>query len=313
MDAIAILEQIREQKNIVIAGHTNPDGDAIGACFAFAYALKKIGKESKILLEPVSAMYDFLVSPVDLVQEIDDTIDLFIALDCGDKQRLGSYLPLFNHAGATINIDHHTSNDQYARYNIVVENASSTCEILYELFEKWGITIDPSIALCLYTGIVYDTGSFKHTSTRPRTHEIAGALLAQGIDSSLVIHQLFHKRSYYKTKLLGKVLQDTSLHFHDQVSLSTLSFNDIKKADSQDTDGIIQFLAEIDQISIAVFLYEVFPGEVKVSLRSTGDLDVAAIAAQFNGGGHIKAAGCTILASLEEASHQILTALQVYF
>ncbi len=311
----AVLEQIKKQNKIIIAGHTNPDGDAIGACFAFAHALKNIGKKPKILLEAFSSTYDFLPTPVEVVHQLDpeEKIDLFIALDCGDEQRLNSYVPYLKNATSTINIDHHTSNTMYGDYNIVSEEVSSTCELLYDLFEEWQIPITSSIALCLYTGIVYDTGSFQHTSTTPKTHWIASHLLKHKIDSSFVSHQLFHRRSYEKTKLLGTTLARASLYYHDQVSLSFASWAETKSLGTGDTEGIVQFLAEIDDVSVAVFLYELYPNEVKVSLRSRDDVNVAAVASQFGGGGHTKAAGCTIFASVEEAKRLVLEALEDFF
>ncbi len=315
MNRKSILEQIKKQNNIIIAGHMNPDGDAIGACFAFAYALQNMGKNPKILLEKPSSTYDFLPKPIEIIHEWDEDkiVDLFIALDCADEQRLHYFKDVFYSANQTINIDHHRSNTQFADYNVVNEKVSSTCELIYDLFQEWKIPITSSMALCIYTGIVYDTGGFQHTSTTSRTHEIVSELLKHSINSSFVFHQLFYRRSYEKTKLLGMVLSRVSLYYNNKVSLSFATKEEMTDIGVKDADGIIPFLSDMEGISVAIFLYERNFNEIKVSLRSKYEVDVADIASRFSGGGHVKAAGCTIFGTVEEAKNLLLKALKDYF
>lgn len=174
-----ILEKIAQAKTIQIAGHTNPDGDAIGACLAFGLALEKAGKDVTVLLEHYAPKYD-VIPGKHLVKEAAAKADLFLALDCGDKGRLGAAADWFHQADVTINIDHHSSNTYYGQYNYVEGASSSTSEIVYGFLEG-NYPVDQDMAAGLYAGLIYDTGGFRHSSTSPNTMRVAGALMETGI------------------------------------------------------------------------------------------------------------------------------------
>ncbi len=181
-----ILKHIEMSENIYIAGHINPDGDAISSCYAFAMAMKKLNKNPKILLEEIPQKYDFLTGKQFWYTGDYSLLEpgVFFALDCGDKQRLGNAAQVFDNSLFTYNIDHHGSNTNFAQVNVVNGTASSASEMVFEILTELNIDIDYDMAVALYSGIVFDTGGFKHNSTLKRTHEIAGVLVEKGVPTA---------------------------------------------------------------------------------------------------------------------------------
>ncbi|MDE6182339.1 MAG: bifunctional oligoribonuclease/PAP phosphatase NrnA [Eubacteriales bacterium] len=304
-----VIEEIKKAKNIVLAGHVSPDGDAVSANFALALAIKKIGKEPIILLEKYADTYDYLTGHNFVYTEEQDKLnpDLFISLDCGDIKRLGKAEEVFKRAKKTINIDHHMSNDNFADINVVNKEGSSTSEVVYEILNQMeGDIIDKDIATIIYTGIVFDTCGFKHKSTGKRTHQIAGELIEKGVDSSAVHTNLIYTHSIGNSRLLAKSIEN--LHIDGGISITTLSKDDILekcKASYDELEGISGYLLDIKGTAVSAFLYEKRDGSIKVSFRSK-ELNVNEIAGKFGGGGHKLASGATINATLEEAKEIVL-------
>lgn len=304
-----ILEQIAKANVIHIAGHTNPDGDAIGACLAFGAALEQAGKQVFVLLEPYAAKYSILPNQ-HLVREPEEKADLFLALDCGDFERLGAAGAWFEKADQTINIDHHSSNTRYGDLWYVDGAASSTCELVYDFLDGT-YPINTDMAAALYTGILYDTGAFRHTSTAPKTMRIAAALMETGIDFTKIYHRFFDSRSFSELKLMGQALQNAKLYLSGTVICATITAAEIAACNgsSKELDAIVNYLKGVEGTKIACFLYEKTDTDVKASFRAGDGQDVCALAQQFGGGGHVKAAGCTITAPLEQAKDMILKAI----
>ena len=306
-----ILEQIAKANVIHIAGHTNPDGDAIGACLAFGTALEQAGRQVYVILEPYAAKYSILPNQ-HLVRQPKEKADLFLALDCGDFERLGEAGQWFEKADKTINIDHHGSNTRYGDFWFVDGAASSTCELVYDFLEGT-YPIDTEIAAALYTGILYDTGAFRHTSTAPKTMRIAAALMETGIDFTKIYHRFFDSRSFSELKLMGQALQNAKLYLGGTVICATITAAEIAAChgSSKELDAIVNYLKGVEGIQIACFLYEKTETDVKASFRAGEEQDVCVLAQKFGGGGHVKAAGCTITAPLEQAKEMILDAIAV--
>ena len=197
---------INGYKNIVIVGHTNPDADAIGACFALASVVGGMGKNVCVLLENLPERYSFMLrSNFALNADVSTLSDyLFIALDCGDMGRFKPFTNVFAKAAATMNIDHHVTGVPFADHNYVWAAASSTCEIIYNLLTANGVTIDKNIATALYAGIVADTGSFRHQYTSPQTLVTAANLMKTGIEFSKITTTLLHTRTKSETHLLAR-------------------------------------------------------------------------------------------------------------
>ena len=200
----------------------------------------------------------------------------------------------FDNADKTINIDHHISNPGFADINCVFPDSSSTCEVIYELFDDK--CIDMEIAEALYTGIVHDTGVFQYSCAGRRTMEIAGALSEKGINKSRIIDESFYEKTYKQNLILGRCLLESYLCLENQciVSVATAEIMKEYDADTEDLEGIVNQLRITKGVKAAVFIYELSDKEYKVSLRANQNVNVSSAEAVFGGGGHIKAAGCTL-------------------
>ena len=237
-----ILEKIAQAKTIQIAGHTNPDGDAIGACLAFGLALEKAGKDVTVLLEHYAPKYD-VIPGKHLVKEAAAKADLFLALDCGDEGRLGAAADWFHQADVTINIDHHSSNTYYGQYNYVEGASSSTSEIVYGFLEG-NYPVDQDMAAGLYAGLIYDTGGFRHSSTSPNTMRVAGALMETGIPFTDIYNRFFDSRSFSEMKIMGQALENAKLYFDGKVVCATITSAEIAACNgtNKELDAIINYL-----------------------------------------------------------------------
>lgn len=313
-EAISI---IRKSKNIYIASHVQPDGDNLGSCIALGLALKKI-KNDVFILKVDDIPSDFLFLPgIDMIKDFnsEDEVDLFITLDSGDINRLGKNKDLINLSKTVINLDHHISNTNFGNINVVDTNASSTCEVVYELISKMEIEIDKDIATCLYVGISTDTGSFMYESTSSRTHEIAAKLINFNIDKKNININLYQNRSLNRTNLFIKVLGTLDMHFNNQVGVIEVTNKILEDTNTlmDDTEGIVSFIRDIDTVEVALILKEITPNQIKVSIRSKKIVDVSEISLNFNGGGHKRAAGCTINEPIEVAKRLILNEIKKVF
>jgi bifunctional oligoribonuclease and PAP phosphatase NrnA len=304
-----ILNKINEASKIAIGGHERPDGDCVGSCMALYYYLvnQYIDKQIDVYLEfiPSSLLPIAGTEKIKKVVNADETYDLFISLDCGSVDRLGIAEKLFQKSTSTINIDHHISNTNFANINHVIINASSTCEVLYRLLDE--NQIDRQIAALLYLGIIHDTGVFKHSNTTQSTMEIAGRLMSKGIEFSRIIDESFYEKTFAQNQILGRCLLESNLILDGRCIISTLdeATKNSYNVTGKDLDGIIDQLRITRGVEIAVFIYEVQHNEYKVSMRSNNFVNVSKIAAIFGGGGHVKAAGCTIKASINEVINQL--------
>lgn len=309
-----ILEQeLTRAKKIAIAGHIRPDGDCIGSCTALYQYLVECKTELNIeqidvYLENFGQEYNIL-SGTDIIRhsyDYDDSYDVLISLDCSSLDRLGNALKYFNLAKKTICIDHHITNDNFADVNLVVPDASSTCEVLYDLLLDSRITRE--IAMSLYTGIVHDTGIFRHNSTSGKTMEIAASLIRKGIDFIRLIDETFIQKTYNQMQIMGRALMESMLYMDGKLIVSSINLDTMKLfgVTNTDLDGIIDQLRTVRGVEVALFIYETDDGGNKISLRSNGIVNVSDIAKHFGGGGHIKAAGCNMKGTVNEVIAEII-------
>lgn len=305
-----ILEEIKDARTIAIAGHVRPDGDCVGSCLALYHYLRKNLDESirvDVYLEEIPSKLNILGNADQIKQENKDgTIyDLFISLDLSSIDRLGFAQEYFEKAARTINIDHHISNTKFANKNHVEEHASSTCEVLYGLFDEEKIDLD--IAKALYLGIIHDTGVFKHSNTSEKTMQIAGKLIAKGVPFTQMIDETFYLKSYHQNQILGRCLLESILILGGKCIVSSISRKMLEfyDATSADLDGIIDQLRVTQGVEVAILIYEADFHEYKVSMRANGLVDVRKIAAYFGGGGHIKAAGCTMHGTIHDVVNNL--------
>lgn len=307
----AIIESIEKAASIGIGGHVRPDGDCVGSCLALCYYLKKKypNKVVDVYLEYVQDEFGFLPYSDKVKHEINsgniDTYDCFIVLDCGDLDRLGFSEPLFQSALTTINIDHHITNQTFAQFNYVVPEASSTCEVLMDVLDL--DMLDRELATALYLGIVHDTGIFKHSNTTKKTMECAGKLISYDVPFSKIIDETFYQKTYLQNQILGRCLLESFMMLDGKCIVSYVKKGtlDFYGASAKDLDGIIDQLRVTKGVEVALFVYELSAQKFKVSMRSNNDVNVSKIAEYYGGGGHVKAAGCTMIGSIHDVINNI--------
>lgn len=310
-----LLRQIQDAKKIAIAGHVRPDGDCVGSCCAlYNYIKDNFSMKEKqlvVYMEGIAPQFYLLEGLSEFSADVSvlQDCDLFIALDCASIDRLGKAEEYFLKAEKTILVDHHISNTGYAQKCIVDADASAACEVLFELMDEAKISL--ACANALYLGIVHDTGVFKHSNTRRRTMEIAGLLLDKGVSSSKIIDGTFFEKSYLQTQLLGRCLMESVLYQDGKVIVSvvSLAMKKLYGAVSSDFDGVIDNLRVTRGVEVAILITEEEDNKCKVSMRSNHEVNVSAIAQGFGGGGHVKAAGCTMTGSPDEILKKILSAV----
>ena len=301
-------EEIKGAKTIGIGGHIRPDGDCVGSCMALYLYLKKCaapGTEVSVYLESVPDIFDEIagVSKIRKAEEA-EAPDIFFALDC-ESSRLGSAQRLFEGAGKRINIDHHISNMGCGTVNYIDPKASSTSELVYRLFQRE--LMDGEIAKAVYIGMIHDTGVFQYSNTAPETLRAAADLISYGFDFSGIIEKTFYEKTYVQNQIMGRALLVSILFLHGRCIVSAVDrkLMQFYHAEPQDLDGIASLLKNTRGVECAIFMYETDVMQYKVSMRSTDKVDVAKIASYFGGGGHKKAAGCSMSGTFHDVVNNL--------
>lgn len=308
-----VIEAIKRHRSFLITAHVNLEGDSLGSQLAMKELLEAIGKRCVIVdNDPVPAHYKFLPRADEVSNKIDSKLqfDAAVVLDCPTLKRIGRVRSLLKDGKIIINIDHHISNERFGDVNWVHPNASSAGEMVYRLFKKMRIPLTKEVALYLYIAILTDTGSFNYDNTSSITHEIAGELLGYGLEPAAVSERVYEQRTVADLKLLGLVLSTLDIsHKGDVASLSiTKRMLAETGVDVSRSEGFINYGRSIEGVKIAALFREEAKekNKVNVSFRSKGDLDVNSLAACFGGGGHMRAAGCTIEGSLASVKRKVL-------
>lgn len=285
-------------KTVAIAGHVNPDGDCIGSCLGLYLYLQENypGIRADVYLEQPREVFSFLRGIDQVKCECDgsEAYDLVVLLDVSSVDRIGVAAPLLDRAVHTLCIDHHITNTGLAEENHILPDASSACEVLYGLLDA--DKISKECAEALYTGIVHDTGVFQYSNTSPYTMRIAAVLMEKGIAFSEIIDGSFYQKTYVQNQVMGRTLMESIMLLEGKCIVGIVRQREMEfyGIGSKDLDGIVSQLRNTQGVEVALFLYEVGQQEFKVSMRSNGTVDVSRIAAIFGGGGHVKAAGCTM-------------------
>ena len=308
MNLELLWNKIKEAESIGISGHLRPDGDCVGSCLGLAnYLLDNFGKQAEIFLEDIPESFRFLKMADRVVTDYPEheKFDLFIALDSGDLERIGDAAKYFNNAGYRFCFDHHVTNHGYADENLVVPEASATSELLCTVLDNSLISLDT--AKCLFLGIVHDTGVFKHSNTTRLTMECAGKLIEKGVVPSEIIDKTFYEKTYIQNQILGRTLMESILLMDGKVIASSVSLEvqNLYGIKNSDMDGIVDQLRVTKGVEVAILLKECSKREWKVSMRSNMCVDVSLIAVKFNGGGHIRAAGCTMNGSVYDVYNSL--------
>ena len=306
---IPIKELIGDAKTIGIAGHIRPDGDCIGSCMTLYNYIEKNFPDIqvKVYLEKIKDKFLFIKNS----EKIDSNgydgaeYDLFFSLDCADLERLGLNKEFFEHAKRTACIDHHISNGGYADYNYILPNASSACEVLYDLLDV--SLFDKSIAEPMYTGIAHDSGVFRFQSTTSKTMNVAGKMLDFGINANKILEETYYKKTYAQSQVAGR-LQLESVRFMDNrciFAYATTKLMDFYGVTTKDLDSVVAQLRNIEGIEVAIFMYQIGEMKYKVSMRSQDLVDVSVIASYFGGGGHVRAAGFDTVGDVHDIINNI--------
>ena len=299
---------------IVLACHINPDGDAIGSMVGLGLGLEAMGKRVTYLsADGVPDSLGFLpgVQRVQSTTERGD-FDLGIGLDAGDLKRLGVNAEVILSAPVVMDIDHHVTGGQFGQVRLLDSASASTAELVYDLLLALGVETTPEIAQCLLCGVLTDTGSFRFSNTKPRTMAVGGALIAAGASPTVIYESVYENASFGAQKLLGRAMERMARSDDHTLVWSWVTQSDFSEleASDKDTDGIATALRAVRGAEVAIFLREMPSGKLRVSLRAKEPWDVAAVAAQFGGGGHKLASGCSLEGPPAAAVAALLTALE---
>lgn len=291
-----IIELIKSAKSAVILPHIGADADAVASCQAMRCVLMNMGIPSVICAEEsIEKRLDFISNEVVLYGDELPQYDTCIVLDCGDMGRIGKRASLLETADKVINIDHHKTNDGFGDASLVVPDASATGEILYVLFKAMDIDINREIAGYLYTAICSDTGGFAYSNVSSETFMIAADLVSYDINHAEISRMLFDCVDIDEELLKAELVKRIKSYYDGKVRMVSVT-NEFAKSFNltpKYIEGTVDIPRRIRGTQIAASLKEI-TGGIRVSLRSNGDADVSEVALQFGGGGHTKAAGCTI-------------------
>lgn len=315
MDLDKVINKIMKSNSIAITFHSSPDGDSIGSATALTLALRKLGKKCNILSkEKLSNTFSYIkifdeVNGEDF--EVPNETELLIVLDCGDVKRINANINLQNRNYEVINIDHHMSNEMYGDLNYVDTKAAAVGEIIYKVIEKLNILIDNDMAEGVYTSLLTDTGSFRHSNTTKNTHEVAGKIIDTGINFSEIHRKIFDNKEFNRIKLYGKVIETMTLECNSKAVFMILEQSMLEELNLENTDtsDLLMFGTKVASADVTVLIKEA-EGGVKVSLRSKEKVDVRKVAEKFDGGGHMRAAGCFIEKNPMECKKQLIDMLE---
>ncbi|CAM3750549.1 bifunctional oligoribonuclease/PAP phosphatase NrnA [Hathewaya histolytica] len=313
-----VVDYIKNPNKIGITFHTSPDGDSLGSSLALLQILRKLNKESYIICkERIPDNFRFLPYSEEITGKVTVPLkgtECIIVLDCGNIERINADLDFYSPEYSILNIDHHKSNENYGKLNYINTEASAVAEIIYTLMKNSGVELDKNIATCLYTSILTDTGSFRHSSTTSTTHNIVADLIRTGIDFSNIHRIIFDNKSFNRIKLYGKVIDDMELSPNGKVAFIYVKKDYFDQLDLEegDTSDLLTFGMKIDTVEVVVLLKEKEDG-TKVSLRSKNIIDVRLIAESYNGGGHTRAAGFISNSPALEVKTELLYKIGRYY
>ncbi|GAA0723058.1 bifunctional oligoribonuclease/PAP phosphatase NrnA [Clostridium malenominatum] len=307
-----IFSIIKGSKKIGISFHTSPDGDSLGSSLGLLQGVRKLGKDAYIICkEDLPETFNYLPYSNEVNRahgDVVDGTDCVIILDCGNAERINAHIDFNDKNYTLINIDHHISNGLYGDYNYVDTKAACMGEIVYEMLSSLNVEIDENIAICLYTSILTDTGSFRYSNTTSRTHSIAGALIDTGINFSEIHRFIFDSKEFNRFKLYGKVFNTMEIINNTicVMKVTNSMFKEFNIDSNTDTSDIVSFGNSIKPVEVTILLKEK-EDEIKISLRSKSQVDVRKVAESIGGGGHIRAAGASIKGkSLEEVKELLI-------
>ncbi len=319
MDCGEIYNIINSAKNILIISHINPDGDTLGSmCGVYSVIKDNFKKKCDMLaLSKIPAVYEFMpfISEIKHIEDIDLSreYDLVINVDVAALDRICDAKILFEKAKNSINFDHHKTNNNYGKINFVNPDLSSTGENLYYIFKNIGFRISLETAICLYTAILTDTGSFRYDNTKPSTFLAAAELTEKGVNPAEIYRNVYESDGKTLIMFQAHCINKAEFLDNDKIAFTRVYQKDMEKfgANEECMEGLTEKLRTIVTTRIAFVAKEMKSGATKISMRSK-KADAAEICAKFGGGGHKYAAGCTIKAPVDTAVKKVLEEIQKY-
>lgn len=308
-EKIRLNEILQDAARAAVTGHTNPDGDCIGSCLGLWHYLREHFPriECTVFLDGVPERFRIISGTEQIRSEVSsEAFDVVFCLDCSTMDRLGKFAVLKKQAAKTVCIDHHVFSGQFCDIDYVDSAASSASELVCDLLGTQNLSEDAACAL--YMGIAHDTGVFRYPCTDAKTMRTAADLLAQGIPFSSILEQTYYKKTYEQTRILSRALLDARAFFDGKVMASIVDRKEMKlfHVGKGDLDSIAPSLRDIAGAEASIFIYPVAGSLYKVSLRSSDSVNVREIASRFGGGGHVRAAGCSMTGTPEEILNRLL-------
>jgi phosphoesterase RecJ-like protein len=308
-----IKELIDANQEILIFGHKDADGDTLGCSLAFAEALRTAGKDVWVLIPPpLPEMYAFMPGFAEIRSEPPHGIDpqLVLFFDSGNLERSGESVKQIAAHATIVNVDHHPSNSRFGDLNVIDPDASAVGQMVMEMLDHFGYAITPTIASNLYVALLTDTGGFRHENTTPRALDDAARLARLGADPGRIATMVYKMRPETTLKLSGLALATMRVELDGKLAWAKVTRRMLKEANAvmAESEGIIDTLNSIAGLELAILFKEVNDSLTKISVRSRGPVDAAALCALFGGGGHIRAAGAEIERPMDETVKMVLAA-----
>ncbi len=305
--------KLKSERKVALFCHVRPDGDSVGSAVALSLALKKAGVQALVFCSDIiPEKFCFLPSVDEILNDLNGEFSALVAVDCADINRLGKFADTFKAHKNTFNIDHHISNDRYAKYNYVFDNASNSENVL-DICHSLAVEVDSDIANLLLTGILTDTGDFRHKNVTAQTLRNASELVEKGGDINYISYKMFTEQSKERAKLFAKVMSKIRYFKDGRIAVASVHGADILECNAKmdDTEGFIDFVMGITGVEIGACVLEIGKSKYKISFRSKS-ADVNAVAGVFGGGGHKFASGCQIFGEYEEVIDKITFAMGNY-
>jgi len=307
----------READSFLVASHAGPDGDSIGSTIAMGFFLRALGKTDVICAssDPVPRIYDWMPGAVEIYQpdaiDPDWQVDLMIVLDVAQADRLGGLARWVTEEQRVLVLDHHQENAPCGTWNFIDTEYAATSEIVVDLYAAAGLPLDRDAATAAYVGLTTDTGSFRYGNTNEQAHRHAAELVGLGVDVSGIANRVFDVISMPKLELMRRVLARVERSACERYAWSYLTARDLSEADadSEDVEGLVNFLRNLEGIEIGVLFRELEKGKVKVSMRAARPFNAGQILKPLGGGGHPGAAGAKLHEPLDQAMDAVLSAI----
>jgi bifunctional oligoribonuclease and PAP phosphatase NrnA len=318
LTAITAWLRDRDSDRFLVASHVNPDGDGLGSMLACGRILRSLGKQAWLVADGMlSPRYAYLPG-VDSVVPYRDGLEAelpvanVITVDVPVLSRLERVARLIPDTATILKIDHHPSDDHFGRFNYVGADVSSTAELVYHLCVALDVPFDADLGTWICSGIAFDTGRFRFSSTTADALKIAGEMVGAGANPQLIAEQLFYEYRLPTLSLLALTLQSLECRFDGRLAILSLEHAQLSQEPyrGEDTDGFVDYAASLQGVEVALFLREHQPGEIRVSLRAKHAFDVRAVAEVFGGGGHRKASGARLSGSIAEAKARLVAEIQ---